>query len=578
MPNAAEQFSGIIGGQTVAPVQQTPQPQQPSQPQTTQDTSQLDPSIVALMHGLKVAEGTNGNYNAVGDKGTAVGIGQWSNQVNGTPQPIQPGQVPLNFQNQAKQYGFDPNDFSPENQNKVIYAHLSADKKAGLTPEQILSKWNSGDPNKYLNPATSTGVSSVGTYDVGSYVKRGMAAAQQYAQQNKSTPVEQNHDKNFLENITSGNLLGAGKQALDFLFPIVGDIGGDIAGTNKKNWLQQAADLGLSALPFIPGIGEGGGLLKLAGIGAGSGALGSIAQTGKLDAGNIAEGAAVGGLTGGALGGAGALFGKVADMLPQRIARSFLPGINEETAQYAVQKGLGAPEKMLAESEASIKNLGSQLSDAINKKMNTGFGQYKGFTTTIDDLLPKIQQQFPNAGIDAETLGQKLMQVAPNQKTLINKLVSGEGLNLEELHKLNSDVGANTFKSVFDNPGTKAGKAIASSFYHAASDNLKQIVPESAPIFDQFSKEYPLNTALKKLIRSGQKGKAITLKDIVATLGGLSVGGPIGAGATLLGEKAVTNPTVNLRAAGLISKLANVPTAGLLGRSAAVLGGKAGGL
>lgn len=196
--------TGSLLQPAAAPVIQAPQAPQTSQPTlspmqpsssgaiTMQDGSQIDPSIVALMHGLKTAEGTNGNYTATGDNGTAAGIAQWSNQVDGKVQPLAAGQIPVNFQNAAQQYGLDPTDFSPENQNKVLYAEIKAGKDAGLTPEQILSKHNSGDPNKYADAATSTGTGQVGPYDVAGYVQRGMTAAQQYAQQNNQAPQTAN--------------------------------------------------------------------------------------------------------------------------------------------------------------------------------------------------------------------------------------------------------------------------------------------------------------------------------------------------------------------------------------------------
>lgn len=551
--------------QTVIQPQGQAQPVGSSQPYTANDGTQLNPTAVSLAKAIRTVE-SNGNYNAVGDSGQSHGAYQFNKD---------------NFANWAKQYGLDSTDFSPVNQDKVAYNRINDMLKQGDAPSEVAARWNGANyvSGKYqaINPG---------------YVDKVKNAYQQHVSGQPpivpaNSPTPDNHDKNFLENLVSGNLLGAGKQAMDFLFPIIGDVGGDINGTNKKNLLEQGADLGLSALPFIPGLGEAGeaaegvsaaaksgvipGLLKTAGIGAGAGALGAISQGGGVS--DTLKGAALGGATGGVLGGAGALFSKIADVLPQRIARSFLPRINEETAQYAVQKGLGAPEKMLAESEASLKNLGGQLGDTIQQKMKTGYGQFKGYTTTINDLLPRIEKQFPNAGLDAESLGQKLMQVAPNQKTLIDKLVSGEGLNLEELHTLNHDVGANTYKAVFDNPATKAGKAIASSFYHSASDIIKETVPKSAPFFDQLSKEYPLNRAIKNLIRNGQKGKAITFKDIISVLGGLTAGGPVGSGVALGVEKAATSPTVNLGTAGLINKLGNGLTQGLINRGTAVAGG-----
>ena len=48
-----------------------------------------------------------------------------------------------------------------------------------------------------------------------------------------------------------------GQKALDFAFPIIGDIANDTTpNAPKKTLLQQAGDLGLSGLWFVPGLGE----------------------------------------------------------------------------------------------------------------------------------------------------------------------------------------------------------------------------------------------------------------------------------------------------------------------------------
>lgn len=149
-----------------------------------QNPTQADPAVVALMNGMKMQEGGGKiDYNAIGDQGTAAGAGQWSNQPNGKPVPLAQGQIPSNFISEAKQYGLDPTDFSPENQNKVLYAEIATGKQAGLSPEQILSQHNSGEPNKYLS-TNSSGNGPVGAYNVASYVQKAMGYAQKYAQAN----------------------------------------------------------------------------------------------------------------------------------------------------------------------------------------------------------------------------------------------------------------------------------------------------------------------------------------------------------------------------------------------------------
>jgi hypothetical protein len=80
-----------------------------------------------------------------------------------------------------------------------------------------------------------------------------------------ATPVNSNADttdNNYIDNSapapqppSAGSVL---KGIGNFLFPIVGDVANDITGKNNKTLLQQGADLGLSALPFVPGLGEVG--------------------------------------------------------------------------------------------------------------------------------------------------------------------------------------------------------------------------------------------------------------------------------------------------------------------------------
>lgn len=360
------------------------------------------------------------------------------------------------------------------------------------------------------------------------------------------------------------------------MYTDAGNVGEDILGHIRSNE-QQLGDAGGVMLDLFL---AGGGLGKAAtGAVKGEGLLTKIAkgaaETGKYgaayglasglqenkDVGGVAKSGLIGGATGAALGGVGGIISKAAEYLPQRITRTFLPGINEETAKYAVDKGLGSPKKMLAESDSAIEQLGNELGQHLNNP------KYENVKVAIGNLLPEVAQKFPNAGLDVDTLAQKLMQVAPTQKTLIEKLMSNGSLTLDELHTLNSTIGKNTFKSVFDDPATKAGKDIASAFYHAASDFIKTKAPETEGVFAQLSKEYPLNKALFKATRSARKARPFTLRDIVAIMSGFGVGGPVGAGVAWGLEKAAVNPSVNLQAMGLVNKLNNPVTkaGGLIG-------------
>ncbi len=573
----------------------------------TNTQNALDPQAVALAKAIRNTE-SGGDFTAKGGSGE-YGAYQF---------------MPKTWQTMSQKYlgqSINLNDATPEQQNEVAYKTIKDWKDQGLKPDQIASMWNSGKPDYEGN----VGVNKAGVkFDTPQYVKTVYNAYTAYkngqepgqidktlstvgntqtvnGEVNKNQGIGEvlgNVVKSITEPVTTllerpiqlakniyGNATAPSQTDLDtqktrnnYLISVLQDPNAspylkqkvsEEVGQTTKNVLQNSKNanttIGENKAPETPsdivkdlgrglqtvgfGLGPIGG-----GIAMGSGS--AIEQGGGV--GQALLGGALGGATGGLLKGAGNVMGKLTQYLPERIARGFLPGINKETAQYAVNKGLGSPVKMLEESNTSIdslvNDLGSKLTNHSDIKVNA------------NDILPDIVKKFPNAGLTPETISQKLMQVAPNQKTLIEKLANGESLSLKELHQLNSNVGKNTFKTIFDDPAVKAGKDIASSFYHSASNFIKAKVPETETLFSQLSKEYPLNTALQKLIRSGDKAKLLTLKDIVALMAGFT-GGPVGSLMALGIEKGLTNPTVNLKAAQALT------SAGKLGTNKILQGG-----
>ena len=132
-----------------------------------------DPSLVALAQSIRQEESGN-NFTQVGDAGTSAGGYQWNNGKT----PIAQGQLPANFVAGAKQFGLDPTDFSPENQNKVAYLQMAQDKSEGLQPYQIASKWNSGSPDNWQE-GSNTGTTTINgkqvAYNTPKYVQNVMA-------------------------------------------------------------------------------------------------------------------------------------------------------------------------------------------------------------------------------------------------------------------------------------------------------------------------------------------------------------------------------------------------------------------
>lgn len=461
------------------------------EPNQTSDTSQLDPSIVALMHGLKTSEGTNGNYNATGDQGTAAGIGQWSNQPNGKITKLSQGQIPSDFQSQATQFGLNANDFSAANQNQVMYAQLEADKKSGLSPEQTLSKWNSGNPNAYQNPSTSTGTGPVGSYDVSAYVTKAMKAAQQYAQQNKSNglgsfaqsipsnlsqtppqisnnPPQSQQNPGFLSNLMSGNLLGAGKDAANWAFPIIGDAVNDIQGNNQKSALQQLGDAGLSALWFVPGLGEEAGLgakiLEGGAIGYGAGSLNQLSQGNGLVSSLVPNASnLLGAATGGAAGG---VLSKLSDFLGKNLTQEGAVNAVQDNLESAMNgstsganllkdlKGVGNDPMGLAARENAIPDIvdgkfdSTGAKEVVQKNMSQ-IGSLRsagldsvGSTQSLDDMVAsaksKISTVPPNATpAEAKAIEQRSMsgetgKMSAKMDAIANDIKKNAGLKADE--------------------------------------------------------------------------------------------------------------------------------------------------
>lgn len=86
----------------------------------------LDPQAVNLAKAIRTTE-SNGNYNAVGDNGDSHGAYQFNKG---------------NFAHWASQFGLDPNDMSPVNQDKVAYAKIKSWKDQGYNADEISAMWN----------------------------------------------------------------------------------------------------------------------------------------------------------------------------------------------------------------------------------------------------------------------------------------------------------------------------------------------------------------------------------------------------------------------------------------------------
>lgn len=527
---------------------------------------ELDQDVVNLAKGIRQVE-SGGNFSARGGSGEFGGYQfmpetwkSWSKTHLGREVPLE----------QA----------SKELQNEVAYKQIKYWKDQGFNPGQIASMWNAGEgkPNAYKE--NWKGVNDFGVeYDTPAYAKK---VAEAYQEIKKGTPVAHAEEptQTSTQETKKKDLLQTATDVVGAVFPgkqvgeSIGALGGYLAAPKEQKEhydleaptpLQVAGDVVQGALTVgagIPGkiagaFGKGlqvpalaksalGRIGQMGGLGAGISTSGSVAQ-GETNPVELAKTAAIGAGTGAAAGGVGEIFSAATKTLPARFLTSFVPGINRETAEYAVTKSIGTPEKMLKQTEQTISKVGKELGDALNSQ------EYKGLVIPGKDLFNRVASQHPEAGLTPKELYSKLRTIAPLQKGLIDKL-ENRGLDLQELHKLNSALGRNTFKTQFDDPAVRAGKELGSSFYHAASDAITSVAPETQPMFATLTKEYPLRTALEKAIKRGWRQKSTNLRDLVLMVGGMPAG-PVGVLGGYAASKALSSPTANLGVAGLVQTL-----------------------
>lgn len=187
--------------------------------------------------------------------------------------------------------------------------------------------------------------------------------------------------------------LDVGKGITNFLFPIIGDVYHDVKGDSSKTFLQQAGDTALSALPFIPGLGEVGEAAR--GTEAAVEGGEAVAKSGLLSKGlEFIKGSPV---AKGAISGYGA---GVASNLSQgqSIGESLKPGLNTVGgailggATPAVMKGLGGIAKKISGISPQIEN---ELSNLGAKGDSNDLNLYNQYISATKEHAGNLRSPSP---------------------------------------------------------------------------------------------------------------------------------------------------------------------------------------
>lgn len=509
-----------------------------------QDPSQADPGVVKVMQAIKNVEtpGAKDPYTAVGDSGESHGAYQFNKN---------------NYKNWASQYGLDPNDFSPAAQNKVAYARIKDLKDQGLQPEEIAAKWNGAkrDPATgkltYINPQYG--------------VKFRNALLGNQTQQPSQPNISASQEEPAAHPPQPEDQESVLHKLIDFAFPIVNDFSGEGA---KKTALQKLGDAGLSALWFVPGVGEGAeaairgaGLVgkgveaartaKIAGQAIGGAATGygadvssnlSQGKTGK-EAFTPGFGTATGGVLGGALGKLGTKYSQ----------EGVLNEIGKSNNSVIGQTKRGANE--LAESFSEDKNPGALLAQKGINVAHTVNPETVAFDTahhaeglrqdanTLTDTLTEALKRVPGStsATDLETrLVNKITSEAPDkitaaeQASLIKsefekiRAQYGEQLSAADMNELKKRAwNLSKFDAATPNLVRKTQRLIGNNLKTSVEDAAtKAGLPEVKAMNEYIGQHLDAADHLDRL--NGTKAKGGRLGDMLKSQAGTMIGGAVG--------------------------------------------------
>lgn len=254
---------------------------------------------------------------------------------------------------------------------------------------------------------------------------------------------------NQSQSTTGSTGVDIAKGIVNFLFPAVKDVKDIVTGQNTKTPLQIAGDVGLSALPFIPGLGEAG--LAAKGVEAG------------VEGARVAEGAG--------------LLSKVAAN----------PIVRNATIGY----GAGV---------ASNLSQGQDIGQAVSPNLNTVTGGLLGgaapailkglggLTEKLSGLAPELKSALQQEGEGDVNLAQKYIDITKKRASNITA-PSAQNAVVDQLEK-----DATTLQSKADQAGAEVGAAKKAG----ASVPLGDITPVIEDFQKQVADQYGLQLSVGK--------------------------------------------------------------------------------
>lgn len=365
----------------------------------------------------------------------------------------------------------------------------------------------------------------------------------------KPQPVEQPKN-NVLQKVTNTvNDIFPGKK--------VGEAIGTLAGAGiakaKGNYdqydlsaptpLQVAGDVAQGALTVAaPSIGGKTPLARIganAAVGAGLGGTNAISEGKNIK--EVAKDTALGGAIGGGLSTAGELVAGAVQKVPKWLTKYALPKLKDGNIEYALENTkVGTLKSVYNKSNQAVSNYGDEIKTILSSP------KYSQEVGNVGSVVSNTLQDLPDAQLDQKKLVSIVKSVAPQAKTLVDKVADGTA-TVQEQNSLRQVIDKATKKIFTDNPSVSFNKEVAAKLANQLRNNVQSTATETAPVFAKFSQELDLNNAILQAAK-----KRRVLGDLIAGGAGFASGGLKGAAIAIAAERTVRSPSALLAGAKAI--------------------------
>lgn len=310
----------------------------------------------------------------------------------------------------------------------------------------------------------------------------------------------------------------------------------NIAGTS----INAALTVGGSNAAGLTGKTFGGAVARGAVEGAGYSAAGALNDNQSM--GNVLKSAAIGSVTGGAVGAAGYGIGQlgkyVAEKLPKRIMQSALGqskaqlNAGKDLSEYALKnKVVGTTDKILGDSQKAVEDISTQIANNLKSAPGTvRLLKNEPIAATVAKL------NADGADITAKEVVSIIDNLAPQAKKLLNK----KSLSLVEANQLRSALDKTLGDRGFLTSQLPFNKEVLKTFANTLRENVKNLAPEGTrELFFELSKEIGLRDAMLNKASSAAKNQVLNAFDLLLAGGGFLGGGTAGALSSVAAKKAI---------------------------------------